>query len=367
MKKFFSEYPILATCLTSSIIILLVGAFVTSLIVYGVAKGVTSISKSIESNIPENAKNKASYKYIAGNSASTNKILAIPIAGIILTSENPYDPFSFLLTNVTYGYSVKTRLMKVANDPQVKGVVLEIDSPGGTITGAKAISDGVEYFRQKTGNPVVAHISGLGASGAYWVSASSNQIMADTGSLSGSIGVIIGPFKYYNKVLSESTLTGSVTTEKGIESLNITAGTDKDFDDPYKKLSTSAQKILQAGIDNEYDIFVNYISSNRKIPADKIRDEIGAMVYGNKQALELGLIDSVGNRQDAYLKSSELAKLNKDDFQVVTDEGIDFWSRLFKVVSPTKLYNKATECPICGQMLFLFGNPEDYILTRTKN
>ena len=360
MRKFLTEHPILGTCLFSCTTLLVLGLFSAILFILVLGKAVSSLS----SELVYQDKQTTTYEYLAGNQDSPNKLLSIPVKGIILTDQSFSDPFAFFLPNFTYGYDVKSELVRAVSDDTTKGIILEIDSPGGTITGSKAISDGIAYYKQKTGKPVYMHISGLGASGAYWVAASGDKIISDTGSLVGSIGVIMGPFKFYNKVLSESNFNSAILTEGGIDSFNITAGTDKDFGDPYKKLSENAKKILQKGVDNEYEIFVNHVSKQRQISPVVIKEDIGALAYDNKQALELRLIDAVGNRDEAYLDLAKAANFKEDDFQIVGQKQTDFWSELFKTFMPAKLMAKDGYCPVCGDMLFLYGRPEEHILVR---
>lgn len=359
MRKFLTEHPILGTCLFSCTLVLLLGVGFSTLVALVIGKAIMSLPESSSITVKE-----SKYTYVAGNEESENKLLSIPIKGVILTNEEFSDPFSLFLPSVTYGYSVKNELVNAAEDLSIKGIILEIDSPGGTITGANAISDGIEYYRNKTQNPVYVHISGLGASGGYLVAATADKIFADTGSLTGSIGVIMGPFKYYDKVIAESDFSSSVQTENGIESFNITAGKDKDLGDPYKRLSENARSVLQQGVNNEYEIFVQHVSKYRNIPGSTIKDKLGALVFDNKQAKEFGLIDDTRNKDQAYLELANAANIIDDDFQVVGAEGSDFWSSIFKSAIPFRPSLKSGHCAVCGQMLYLYGNPEEYILVK---
>jgi protease IV len=114
------------------------------------------------------------------------------------------------------------------DDLSLHGVVLEINSPGGAICGARAIADDVSYYRSKAKKPIYAHVEGLAA---YWAASAADKVIADYGSDIGSIGVIMGPFKYYNTVVNEDSglFDGGVITQNGIESVSITAGKPKDW------------------------------------------------------------------------------------------------------------------------------------------
>lgn len=245
-----------------------------------------------------------------------NQLLSIKISGTILGSSEPDQGFSGLFTEGgnTYGYDVKDQLYAAAEDPNVVGVILEIDSPGGTIYGATAIADGVWYYKQKTNKPVYAHIEGLGASAAYWAAASADRIYADNGSSVGSIGVILGPIEYYDTVLATDggLLGGGVITQNGIDSTYFTAGKSKDVGNPYRRLTQAEVGQLQQSVDAEYDRFVSYVSKQRDISENTIRDSIGAMIYEPGKAQELKLTDAVGSRQVAYANLGEAARIGND-------------------------------------------------------
>lgn len=297
------------------------------------------------------------YSYLEGNSDSKNKILVIPVSGVIYDEKPQASTFDlFALEDVTYGYEVKSILEQAAQDSDIAGVLLKINSPGGTITGSKAIADGVEAYRAATGKPVYAHIIGMGASGGYWTAASADFISSDPGSLVGSIGVIFGPFKYYKNVTSEqSTLQGGVTADGGIETYYITSGTYKDFGSPYRPMSAEEMAIMQADTDHAYDDFVNYISKRRNISEATIRSKIMSLPYGEAQALTLGLIDKVLPVDDSIEALAETAGLNPGDYQLVGPGAqTDFWSLLFA----SKLQVLDQTGKLNGRLLYLYGYPE---------
>jgi protease-4 len=250
--------------------------------------------------------------HVDGDPASPNKLLSIKINGVIIGDSDDFGGLSSQEAAVS-GYQIKDALYQAATDDSIQGIILDINSPGGTIYGAHAIADGVAYYRKTANRPVVAYVQGMATSGAYWAAASTDKIIADYGSDVGSIGVIMGPFTYYDKVIED----GSVVTQNGIQSINITAGTSKDVGNPYRKLSADEVTALQRSVNDDYDIFVSYISQRRHIPAETIRGTIGAMAYGNKAAQESKLIDSSGGRQEAYAALSGAAKLEDDDYEVI--------------------------------------------------
>ncbi len=290
----------------------LVACFIGTMLFFGIVL--------VGATVGSQAGNSDTVRTIYGN--GSNGLLSIKISGMIMGSNDSGDVFSSLLgDSITYGYDIKEQLRKAAEDSTVSGVILEIDSPGGTIYGSRAIADGIAHYKNTAKKPVYAHIQGSGASGAYWAAASADVIYADYGSIIGSIGVVMGPFQYYNTPLAEDggLLGGGVVTQNGIESVTITAGTSKDLGNPYRRLTESEVQLLQQSINNEYDEFVRYISTQRDIPENEVRDNIGALIYDPKLALKRKLINAIGSRDDAYQALAKAAEI-ADDFQVIREE-----------------------------------------------
>lgn len=298
------------------------------------------------------------YNYVSGNRSSSNKILVMRIDSTLLTEgEDATDAFSKLLMgDYVYGYSVKRQLKKAAADNDIKAILLYVNSPGGTVVGSKAIGDGVEYFRQVTGKPVVAYVQEMAASGGYWAASSADYIIAETGSLIGSIGVILGPFEYYDKLVS----IDGISAQNGIYLTYITGGQYKDMGNPTRKFTEDEFNSLQEGINNEYQKFVSHVSQRRKISDQYIIEDIKALIYDPKQALELKLIDRIGTKEDAYLETATRAKI-ENDYQIVE---IQSESNVFAGVFSAYMYSKADvkdkTCKLCGKYLYLYGSPLDY-------
>lgn len=273
---------------------------------------------------------------VYGAESASNKILSIPISGVIYADQTLDGASGGLFGAVgTFGYQIKDELREAADDSSIDGVILEINSPGGTVNGSQAIADAVAEYREKTSKPIYVHVSGLAASGGYFAAARADRIIADQGSLVGSIGVISGPYKFYDKVLSESDglLGGSVLTQNGIESTYYTAGGSKDTGSPYRRLTAEEVNILQRGLNYEYDNFVQIVSKGRNIDASQIKSTIKAHLYDIGRAQELKLIDEIGNRETAYAEIAQKAGI-EDDYQVVRNENsLGFFESLFGVVT----------------------------------
>lgn len=302
------------------------------------------------------------YTYVMGKEESNNKILAVYLDQPILTSSQDYndDVVSALLTGqYVYGYRVKDQLIKAAEDTSIKGVVLMINSPGGTVVGSRAIADGIEYYKTKTNNPVYAYVEDIAASGAYWAAVAADKVYAEQGSLIGSIGVLMGPFEYYDKLVT----LGGVGTVNGISITYITGGKYKDLGNPTKKISEEEMKVLQDGIDQEYEVFVNHVSAKRNIPTLIIKEDIKALVYGAQKAKSFGMIDEIATREEVLNAVTQKAGI-ADDYKVVKiGTHSSLFGSLFASMQKQVTQNAespARVCLLCGRTLYLYGNPLDY-------
>lgn len=227
-------------------------------------------------------------KIISNNNVIQDEIVVIPINGIISTSDSSF-PFESSNADVD---SILKALKKAKDDNSIKAVVIEINSPGGTVIASRELANAVKNL----GKPNVAVIREVGASGAYWVASSSNKIIADELSITGSIGVI------------SSYLQFSDLMEKyGITYERLTAGEYKDLGTPYKELTKDERSLLQTKLDKIQEIFINEVKKNRNI-TDVKRVSTGEFFLGI-EAKELGLIDKFGNRETAIEEAKILADL----------------------------------------------------------
>ena len=216
-------------------------------------------------------------------------VLAVPIAGAIMADGGD----GLALTASTYGYEVARTIDSLSAD-DAAGLVLLMNTPGGTINGSRAIADAVERYQGRTGRKVVAYVQGMSASGGMYAMAGADRIIADHGSLVGSIGVIFGPFERYKNVVatSGSLIESGVTTTGGITQEYLTQGTGKDFGNPYRDMTARERKVFNQGLANEYQDFVTWVAKHRDIPAATITDELGAFIFDPKTAISNKLIDA---------------------------------------------------------------------------
>ncbi len=289
--------------------------FLFSLFFIGLGTGV-GVSTSSFSKLQD--VEETDYSYVSGNEDSKNKLLSVPVSGIILGSA-PEEDFSFGLSDfLTYGYDIVDTLKEAAEDEDIKGIFMTFRTPGGTIFGSQAIYRAIKKYREETGNPVVVYIEGISASGGVMAMVAANSIYADYGSLIGSIGVLGPSLTYFNKPIATDggLFGGGIVTEGGIEQTAITAGRGKDIGNPFRKPSEEEVANLKAGVNNEYENFVKHVASGRKMEPEMIRNEMGAQIFDNKTAQAYGLIDGTQYRSEAIGSLAKLAKLG-DDYKLV--------------------------------------------------
>jgi len=286
----------------------IIGVF-GSIILIGIifSVGIASLAGSHEK--AEMSHNKTVFDTIYGDDKSQNVFLSIPVHGVIMGSKSSHDiPFFMEDVGIAYGYEIKQQLMDAATDKDIKGILLDVSTPGGTIFGSQAISDGITYYREKSGRPVVVYIQGLAASGGIWSIVKADAIYADYGSMIGSIGVIGPTLQYFNGpvAIDGGVFSGGVTTTGGIETFTVSSGRHKDIGNPFRKPTDEELAVLQKGTDAAYNQFVKHVSEARKITPETIREQMGAMIFDNEQAQSYKLIDGTKTLDESM---EELAKL----------------------------------------------------------
>lgn len=217
-----------------------------------------------------------------------DKILIVDISGL-LTSSRPNDVIDRLLNRPSLPTRFKEELTKATKDDAVKGIVLRINSPGGTVTASDILYHEVREFKNERNIPVVACIMDVGTSGGYYLAAASDKIVAHPSAVTGSLGVIM------------LTINGSGLMEKiGIEANTITSGPHKDMGSPFREMTVQDRRIFQGVINSLYDRFLEVIEQGRPhLTREKIQKLADGRIYSAPQAKEVGLIDEIGYLDDA--------------------------------------------------------------------
>lgn len=212
--------------------------------------------------------------------AEKERIALIEINGVITESEGTIE-----------------NLKKFGQQETVKGIVLRIDSPGGGVVPAQEIYREVLAIKEK-GKPIVASMGNTAASGGYYIACAANKILANPGSITGSIGVIMS-------LSNIEELLGKI----GLKATVIKSGKHKDMGSPLRPLSEEEQGILQRLLDNVHYQFIKAVARGRKLPLDKVKELADGRIFTGQQAKNLGLIDQLGTLEDAIAYAGKLAKI----------------------------------------------------------
>lgn len=175
---------------------------------------------------------------------------------------------------------------RAATDDSVKAMIVSIDSPGGSVAGGEALYRAIAGVAAK--KPVVAVMHGLAASAGYMVSLPANRIFASESTLTGSIGVLL-----------ETGEVSGLLGKLGITADALVSGPLKDQPSYTKPLSPAGREVLQGLVMDMYDQFVGMVATSRHMDPDAVRALADGRAYTGRQALKLGLIDAIGDEQDA--------------------------------------------------------------------
>ena len=247
-------------------------------------------STSLNLQPTNNTLNNLNASYLKFVPDTKDKVIVISVDGVIMEADkNGKD----LISN----FAAK---LKAANDdPNVKAVILEVKSPGGSVNASDLMWQELKEFKNSK-KPLVAYFNGLAASGGYYISMQADKILATPATITGSIGVI-AQVPNFSKLLDKI----------GVEMITVKSGARKDMLSPYKPMDPEDQKIFQSLIDNSYNRFVKLVSEGRKMDETKVRSLADGRIYNADDALANGLIDNIGYMNDAFKLAKELAKIEK--------------------------------------------------------
>lgn len=242
---------------------------------------------------------------VDGKSSADDKIVVITVKGVIMDGlDGGHSQGTFDM--------VRAQLKKIEKDEDVKGILLEVNSPGGGVTESDRIYNAFKQFRQKKRLPIVVLFGDVAASGGYYISMASDKIIAHPTTITGSIGVI-------SQFFNVTDLMGKVGVNvETIKSLRFDKTESfKDIGSPYRPMKPAERKLLQNLITQMWDRFTTVVAEGRqgKISPDKVKELADGRVFTGPQALELKLVDQVGYEQDAYAEIRKLAK--SEDAKIV--------------------------------------------------
>jgi protease IV len=206
-------------------------------------------------------------------------------------------------------------------DDRVKGIILYINTPGGTVTDANGIFEALKEYKEKYKVPIYAFVDGLCASGGMYIAMAADKIYSTDVSLIGSVGVIIPSFMNFTKLLDKI----------GVETLTISAGKDKDALNPLRPWKPGEENNYKQITDYFYDHFVNLMTTYRpKITKNELIEKYGARLFPSEQARQFGFIDESSAQLSTTLKDLlEQVNITDDQYQVIRLENKGWWKDLF--------------------------------------
>jgi protease-4 len=209
----------------------------------------------------------------------TNKIGVVPINGIIRDAD-----------------TIIEQMIAFRNDRQIKAIILRIDSPGGGVGPSQEIYS--ETRRTSRTKKVVASLGSVAASGGYYVASAADSIVANPGTLTGSIGVLM-----------EFVRVEELLKKIGVEMQVIKSGEFKDIGSPNRKMTHKEKEMLLTLLEDIRNQFVTAVSQGRNMPEEAVLALADGRIFSGRQAKDLGLVDSLGNFRDAVSVAKRLAHI----------------------------------------------------------
>ena len=228
------------------------------------------------------------------------KIAVVELKGVITSSEEIVRQFK-----------------KYRDDRSIKALLFRVDSPGGGVVASQEIYEEVKKTREH-GKPVVVSMGSLAASGGYYVSCAANKIVANPGTLTGSIGVISQFMRY-------DSLFGKI----GVAVNTIKSGKFKDAGNPYRKMTEEDRMYFQSLMDDVHRQFISAVEHERRLDHDSVKQFADGRVFTGEQALRMRLVDTLGTYEDAITLAAKLAGI-KGGPSIVKERKLQtFFERLF--------------------------------------
>jgi protease-4 len=246
--------------------------------------------------------------------SDSNQIALVRIEGVIMDADEPVE-----------------QLRTFAENEAIRAILIRIDSPGGAVVPSQEIYDEVKRIRDEGRQKVVVSMGAVAASGGYYIASASDRIVANPGTLTGSIGVIL-----------EMPNFEGLMKKIGVESTVIKSGAHKDLISPFRKMGEEERLILQRVMDDVHDQFIQAVAEGRGLEKNTVAAIADGQVFTGRQAKDEGLIDELGTFEDAIKITGELAGIEgrpvvvetKPKFSLAEYLGVFFGGRLGALTDP---------------------------------
>ena len=232
--------------------------------------------------------------------AHGEKIAVVDIKGVITSSRH-----------------IVQQIDNFKEDEDVKAIILRINSPGGGVGPSQEIYR--EVLRAKEKKKIIASMESVGASGGYYVACASDLIVANPGTITGSIGVVM-----------EFSNVEDLLKKIGLRSYVIKSGKHKDIGSPLREMTPGERSILQGVIDSVHGQFVRAVAEGRNMEESKVRRIADGRIFSGEQAKELGLVDRLGSLQDAIEIAAEMVGIEGKPALIYPKRKLSLYELLFK-------------------------------------
>jgi len=229
-----------------------------------------------------------------------------------------------IVGEIHYSRSKVDEILSYRDDDNIKALVVFINSPGGGVAASQALYEAVLRVREY--KPVVAAMASVAASGGYYVACAADSILAESGTITGSIGVIASYLR-----------TEELYEKIGLERTVIKSGRYKDVGSPHRKMTEEEKAYLQEVLDSAYDQFVRAVSDGRGMAMAEVLGVAEGRIYTGEQALDAGLIDYIGSYQDAVDMAARMGGIDGDPDVVKRRRRRSLAERFFGVNVPGML------------------------------
>ena len=228
--------------------------------------------------------------------AAQDKVAIVRVEGPILDSQATIE-----------------ELKTFAEDPTVRAIVIRIDSPGGGVAPSQEIYNAVKRVRKESNKTVIASMGTVAASGGYYIAVATDRILANPGTLTGSIGVIM-----------QMTNFQDLLEKVGVKNVVIKSGKFKDIGSPFRPMKEEDREILQSVMDDVHRQFIEAVADGRSLDSAEVELLADGRVFTGKQAKSILLVDDIGDLQDAIRLAGDLGGIKGEPRVIETTKPFSF-------------------------------------------
>jgi protease-4 len=225
---------------------------------------------------------------------------------------------------ITQSTEIIEEIRQYRDDEKVKAIILRIDSPGGGVGPSQEIHR--EIMKLKKKKKVLTSMGSVAASGGYYIACASDLIVANPGTITGSIGVVM-----------EFTNLEELLKKIGIKGVVLKGGEHKDIGSPFREMTPVEKRIMQEVIDNVHQQFIKAVAEGRKMDESKVIPIADGRIFTGEQAKQFGLVDEMGNLEDTVDIAAKMVKIDGQPIIIYPKKKFTLWELLVKEMASTLL------------------------------